>query len=1073
MVRIWPELTPHLKPLAELAGLCISERGTVGGLYGSARALVIAALAERLPVVVLAADPLEVEALEDDLENLAPGLRTLAFRPTGDPSDFSAEVRLDLSERAALLRQLAALSKRSVALVPVAVLLEELPDPEEIDRRSLTLKTGERCPPEPFRRQMLQAGFQRVPMVAAPGDISLRGDIVDLFPMGESLPIRIELFDDLIESIRSFDPESQRSVQKLDSVSIALVPPRELESGSGRTVFLPRYLPPRTLIVQAEPLLLKDRLEELSVAHSVSRSTTRGAQRFLEETPGVELVSHQVEPAPGRINFKTLSVQGVGGGVDNLAASVGALRRNCARLVLFAESDGEVRRLRQLFRERGLEDGRTDIRRGRVRTGFQLADAGVAVLNHLELLGHPRIFRPRPRPPAIPTRAVTSILELTPGDYVVHLTHGIARYGGLVRMQRDQGEEDFLSLEFHGETIFYLPTSKIDLVQRYVGSGATPPRLDKIGGTSWSRKKARVMASLLDLADELLEIQAARETRGRSVHTSADPLIQDFENSFPYVDTPDQVRCMNEVHKDFDGSRPMDRLICGDVGFGKTEMAIRAAFRVICSGRQVAVLVPTTLLAEQHHEVFQSRFANYPVSLAALSRFRSRKQQDLIVENLRAGRLDLVIGTHRLLSKDVGFRDLGLVIVDEEQRFGVKAKEALKRLRRTVDVLTLTATPIPRTLHMALVGIRDISSLNTPPQGRRPVKTQLRPFDRELIRRAIRFELDRGGQVFFVHNRVRSLDRLLHLLAELAPTARILAAHGQMPERELEAAVSRFAHRQADVLVSTAIVESGLDLPQANTIIIDRPDLFGLADLHQLRGRVGRSGTQAFCYLLLPEKPLPSVSLKRLKAVEELSHLGAGYDIAIKDLEIRGAGHLLGASQHGHIAAIGYDLFVRLLRRAVARAQGQPAPEEPQETDVDLAVAAFIPAEYVPDPGQRMELLRRMGQLDDQGLSDLRQEIRDRFGRIPAVTESLLRIFALKSACRRIGIRRLLQPLHEGEGHLILELRDRKLFRRRHPFQASDLVELKPDLWHLRFPGKPREPVELLDWLVGHMCASA
>ena len=1039
-------------------------RGTVGGLYGSARALVVAALAKQLPVVALVADPLEVEGLEDDLRNLAPELQTLAFRPAGDPSDLSAEARLDLSERTALLKQLGSLKRGSAALVPVAVLLEELPDPEEVVQRSLTLRVGERCELEPLRQRMHEAGFQIVPMVAAPADVSLRGDIVDLFPMGESLPVRIELFDDLIESIRSFDPESQRSVRELDSISIALVSPRELGSGAGRTVFLPRYLPEGTLIVLADPARLKDRLEELAVAHGVGRSTTKGARRFLESTPGLDLVAHQIEPGDTGLNLQTLSVQGAGGGVESLAASVASLRRNCERLVLFAESDGELRRLQQLFQEQELSLDHTDFRRGRIRTGFQLVEAGVAILNHLELLGHPRVFRPRPRLPAIPTRAVTSILELTKGDYVVHLTHGIARYGGMVRMQRDQGEEDFLSLEFHGETIFYLPTSQIDLVQRYVGAGATPPRLDKIGGVSWSRKKARVQASLEDLAEELLDVQAARETRGRSVHTQHDPLIQDFESSFPYVDTPDQTRSMIEVHRDFDSSRPMDRLICGDVGFGKTELAIRSAFRMICSGRQVAMLVPTTLLSEQHYQVFRTRFANYPVSVAALSRFRTRKEQMLSLEDLREGRLDLVVGTHRLISKDVGFRDLGLVIVDEEQRFGVKAKEALKRMRRTVDVLTLTATPIPRTLHMALVGIRDISSLNTPPQGRRPVKTELRPFDRDLIRRAIRFELDRGGQVFFVHNRVRSLDRVTHLLSELAPTARIVRAHGQMPERELEAAVTRFARREADVLVSTSIIESGLDLPHANTIIIDRPDLFGLADLHQLRGRVGRSGTQAFCSLLLPEKPLPSVSLKRLKAVEDLSHLGAGYDIAIKDLEIRGAGHLLGASQHGHIAAIGYDLFVRLLRRAVARAKGQPPPLEPQETDVDLGTQAFIPAEYVPDPGQRMELLRRMGKLDDRGHVELRREIRDRFGRIPAVTESLLKVFGLKAACRRIGIRRMLYP---GEGHVILELRNPRLFRQQHPFPKSDLVELKPDLWHLRVPKHLRAPADLLDLLSG------
>ncbi|MFH0943950.1 MAG: transcription-repair coupling factor [Planctomycetota bacterium] len=1056
------DLALYSRPLAALALKGLTRRVTIGGLYGSSRALALAALAREAPLLTLVADPMEMEALEDDLGTLVPELKALCFRPTGESTGADPESLQSLSERSALLRRLRDMTKGTVALVPAAVLLEHLPDPGSLDLRSLRVGVGDRCDPERLRVQLTLAGFETSPMVAKPADLSIRGDIVDLFPMGETQSIRIELFDDLVESIRSFDPETQLSVEQHAAITIPLLRPEELGAHGARPGRLKPHLPPGALTVRVEPDRLVERLEEHSFAHGIPRDVVQTARKSLETGPGVDLISPAVDPGDDTLNIPTLSVQGLGGGVDGLARSVESLRRNCSCLHVLAESDGELKRLRKLLEEKRLLDQDLHLSRGRVRTGFQLTEPGVAILNHLELLGKPRLFHPKPRRPAISTRVVTNILELTPGDYVVHLTHGIARFGGMVRMKREQGEEDFLSLEFHGETIFYLPSSKIDLIQRYVGSGATRPRLDRIGGSSWSRKKARVLASLEDLADELLAVQVARESRGRSVHPGDDPLIVEFESSFPFPDTPDQVRTMREIHADYDAERPMDRLVCGDVGFGKTEMAIRAAFRMICTGRQVAMLVPTTLLAEQHHEVFQARLANYPVNIAALSRFRSRKNQNAILEDLKEGRVDLVVGTHRLISKDVSFRDLGLVIIDEEQRFGVKAKEALKKLRRAVDVLTLTATPIPRTLHMALIGIRDISSLNTPPAGRRPVKTELRRFDPEMIRRALLFELDRGGQVFFVHNRVRSIERLGRLLAGLAPTARIELAHGQMAEKDLETAISRFAERKADILLSTAIIESGLDLPHANTMMIDRPDLFGLADLHQLRGRVGRSGVQAYCYMLLPDRPLPTVSMKRLKAVEELSHLGAGYDIAIKDLEIRGAGHLLGASQHGHIAAIGYDLFVQLLRRAVAQAKGQPPPPEPLETDVDLGVDAFFPAEYVSDPGQRMELLRRLGAPDGADPAEVQEEIRDRYGRIPGVTQNLLRVFALKRACRELGIRRMLYP---GGRHVILEIRNLRTFTRHRLFPASDLIELKPHLWHLRLSKDRRGPQEVLEYL--------
>ncbi|MFG0318574.1 MAG: DEAD/DEAH box helicase, partial [Planctomycetota bacterium JB042] len=776
--------------LAVASRLAAAERATVGGLYGSARALVLAHLARERPVVAVTAGLLDAEGVEDDVRTLAPKTGTLLLRPQ-EGDDLSApDARADLSERLTHLRRIGHLGRRTVALVAAPVLLEPLPTRDDVSDRRLVLRVGEEVDLPRLRALLADAGYTPVPMVGAPAELSVRGDIVDLYPLGEHEPVRVELFDDAIESIRTFDLESQRSTGPREEVAIPLVTPAELRRAEARSLLFD-HVDESALVVRLEPRRIRERLEEVSVALEVERPIVRRARAWLEQAPGLDLVGDTVDDGPTSGNVRTLSVQGLGGGVDELDRSLSTLRRNASRVVVFAESDGEVRRIGKVLRDQGLFDAGLTLRKGRLRTGFQLVDAGVAYLNHLELLGKPRLVRPRPRRPAIPAKAIQNLLELTPGDHVVHVTHGIARYEGTTRMKRDLGEEEFLVLAFDGGTTFYLPTSKIDLVQRYVGAGGAPPKLDRIGGKSWSNKRAKVKKALEEIAHELLEVQAAREVRVGPPHPMDDPLIDDFEASFPYEDTPDQRGAMKAIHADLGGPRPMDRLLCGDVGFGKTELAVRAAFRVVCGGRQAAVLVPTTLLAEQHVRTFQERLAPYPVRVEALSRFRTRKHQREVVEGLVEGKVDIVIGTHRLLSKDVRFKELGLVVVDEEQRFGVKAKEALKRLRRAVDVLTLTATPIPRTLHMALVGLRDISSLDTPPPGRRPVKTEIRRFDDELIRRSIRHELGRGGQVFFVHNRVAALDRLAVYLGDLVPNARIAIAPGHMPEGALEETTRR------------------------------------------------------------------------------------------------------------------------------------------------------------------------------------------------------------------------------------------------------------------------------------------
>jgi len=1065
--------------LIDLASRAMNSRHVLGGLAGSASALAIATIASRHPLVVVVPDVPTADALEDDLATIAAGKEVFRLRATSaaverepDPDSLyttdDPEERVDLSERVQHLKALAAPRVRDIFVVPSALLLEALPAAAELAQKSVLLKKGARFDRKALETQLRSAGFAPRALVGAPGEVSLRGDILDVFPYGEKSPLRVEFFDDVVDSLRNFDAESQLSIAALESIAIPLLRREELRGGTPRASLLHEHLPRSVITVFLDSKRALDRLEEHAFTHATPQDRLRRAREFVSKAHGVEF-QVPIADGAGDANLGALSVEGVGGGVDALEESIASLRKKNDRIVLLCESDGESKRMSRLLSERGIEHGETSaltLGVGHVRGGFQLTNERVAILNELELLGKPRLHRPRPKKSSIPLRTITNLLELHPGDHLVHQTHGVARFNGMMRMKRDAGEEDFLLLEFEGGTIFYLPAAKIDLVQRFVGPSGAAPRLDKIGGKSWAGKKAKVEAAMAEIAADLLRVQAARQSRPGAPHAHDEALVAEFERSFPFADTKDQAQATRDVHDDLDSRRPMDRLICGDVGFGKTEVAVRAAFRVVLGGKQVAILVPTTLLAEQHGETFERRFASYPVSIAVLSRFKSKKEQKSTTEKLQRGQIDIVIGTHRLLSKDIGFKDLGLIVVDEEQRFGVKAKETLKQMRASVDVLTLSATPIPRTLHMALVGLRDISALNTPPVGRRPVRTEIHRFDDGFVHRALLAELDRGGQAFVVHNRIASLHSVAERIASLAPTARVVIGHGQMDEDELDETIQKFKRGEADVLVSTSIVESGLDLPRANTMFIDRPEQFGLADLHQMRGRVGRSDVQAYCYLLVHEATLPDDAQRRLKALEELSHLGAGYDIAIKDLEIRGAGDLLSAAQSGHIGAVGYDLYCRLLAQAVARAKGERPPEPPADTDVDLGVVAFLPVEYVPDPGQRMEILRRMGSSDRAALSELGVELRDRFGRLPPPVSHLFAVFDLKRACRSHGIRRLLYP---GDDHVLLELSEPRRFHKTSPFSAAEAAVLSNGLIHVRLPKNTRSPHATLDWLQARM----
>jgi transcription-repair coupling factor (superfamily II helicase) len=650
---------------------------------------------------------------------------------------------------------------------------------------------------------------------------------------------------------------------------------------------------------------------------------------------------------------------------------------------------------------------------GRLRAGFRMVDRGIVVLSDHELFHREdtRQILPRRR---LESRAIDSFLDLTEGDLVVHVSHGIARYRGMHILDKNGQTEEHLILEFRDGVRVFVPASKIDLVQKYVGGSRTEPELSKFGGTSWERKKEKVEEAVLDLASDMVELQALRAAQPGITYPADTEWQAEFEAAFPYEETPDQLTTLGEIKHDMERPRPMDRLVCGDVGYGKTELAIRAAFKAADNGKQVAVLVPTTVLAEQHFRTFSQRLAEFPFVVESISRFRSAGEQKRILERLARGGIDIIIGTHRLVSADVRFKDLGLVIIDEEQRFGVEHKERLKRLRQTVDVLTLTATPIPRTLHQSLLGIREISNLETPPRDRLAIETRIVRFDPQLIRHAILRELNRDGQVYFVHNRVHNIHDVADRLQKIVPEGRLDIAHGQMAEHELEHAMLRFVRRESDILVATTIIESGLDIPNVNTIFINQADNYGLADLHQLRGRVGRYKHRAYAYLLLDsEGGVTPTAARRLKAIEEFTELGAGFKIALRDLEIRGAGNILGTQQSGHIAAVGYELYCQLLENAVRRLKNQPLRTH-LEVTLDLPWPAVLPRDYVPGQRLKIEVYRRLARIRRiERLEDFRQELRDRFGPPPEAVEWLLRLAEL----RLLAARWQVATIHlEGKG---------------------------------------------------------
>ncbi len=1047
-----------------------------GGLWGSSQALVLAGLAARLqePFVVMCSSDAEARSFAEDLVGFGAPATWFPARESFSTGSHGAHADLDnMRQRLQVAQKLVGPPEDRPRLLVTSVLalLQPIPNASDIEREFLALATGERLDVEHLLRRLIKGGYVRVPLVERPGETSVRGDILDVYPFASELPLRIELFDDEIESLRTFDPVDQRSVDSMDAVEVCLANDAAATEDSGH-VEASRMLAPTARMVSVEPLRIEDVSEGLRVQRSEYAQSLLQLTKTLKDRKRLSL---QSLPAQS-VNFDCLSVQGLAVGMSDAPGALREITSSGARVVVLCQTQGELERFDELLEQGGGAPG-LESRVGALSKGFRMPAASLVVINHRELVGIVGRRRTRGDKAAHRTRAIQSFFELKVGDLVVHAVHGLARFHGLKKMERGAGTEEHLHLMFADDVAVFVPVARIDIVQRYIGTGAGSPALDKIGSHSFRKRKEKVQRALFDLAAEMLEVHAKRALKKRPAWRGDEHLEREMIAEFPYVETPDQVTTDEEIARDLSGSNPMDRLICGDVGFGKTELAIRAAFRVVNGGGKVVVLVPTTVLAQQHFDTFRERLADFPIEIAMLSRYVSAKDKKTIIERVKLGQVDILIGTHRVLSKDVKLAEVGLVIVDEEQRFGVTHKEHFKKLRAEVDLLTLTATPIPRTLHMSLSGVRDISALTAPPEGRQAIETILTYVENESeIREAILREKNRGGQVFYLHNRVQSIEGVAQNLLKLVPECSYAIGHGQMSGKQLEQIMRLFTRGGVDVLVATTIIESGLDVPAAGTIIVHDADHFGLSELHQLRGRVGRGSQKGYCYLLIEKtKPIRDVARERLKALEEMNHLGAGFQISMKDLEIRGAGNVLGSQQSGHIGAVGYDLYCRLLKSTVERMQDgmsleELAAEDPTlgGADVEVGLESYLPDSWIPGADTRVELLRHLSEMQTSAEhDDAEAGLRDRFGRIPAEAQNLLRVFRLKAQLEALSIKRL---AYQGDVFLI-EFSDRVALEGLFTNKHVDFRPIRTGVAHLCIPKKHATAEQALTWFESFLTA--
>jgi transcription-repair coupling factor (superfamily II helicase) len=1059
----------------------------VSGLAGSSRQTLMAALyqtAER-PICVVTHNMFQAQKVYEDLLELVPPDHVLLY-----PANELVGAELAIASPEMLAQRIHVFNRLAqgftgILVVPFAGLRRLVVPPQVWKEAQITLQVGQEIDVDSFLHKLIELGYERVEMVERKGEMSVRGGIIDLYPIDSDWPVRIELFDVEIDSIRTFDMATQRSHENVQSFTIG--PAKEmvvssallqesalrLEKKLGETIeklkdsktkekvvsriggdaelmqqgqrfphlyayisaiyptndTILAYMPKETVLIVDEPSrvletaaqLQKEEAEwmtariaegEFMANLSLSRSyeeviMQRGRQiiymsLFLRQTP-------KTQPQ-NIVNWTCRTMQNFHGQMNVLKSELARWTKSQDRIVFVAADTERAKRLERVLHDYGMEadlllekaetvpPGRPTILIGNLQTGFELP------MNKLVVITEGEVFTAKQRKARKVQQTMTNAeriknyLELKPGDYVVHINHGIGKYLGIETKEILGIHKDYLHIRYAGGDSLFVPIEQIDHVQKYVGSEEKEPKIYSLGGSEWKRVKNKVKSSVKDIAEDLIKLYAAREAAVGHAFSKDTEEQREFEAMFPYQETPDQLRAIHEVKSDMERARPMDRLVCGDVGYGKTEVAIRAAFKAVMDGKQVAVLVPTTILAQQHYETFRERFADFPIRVEVLSRFRSRKEQTATIKGLKDGTVDVVIGTHRILSKDIQFRDLGLLIVDEEQRFGVSHKEKLKQLKTNVDVLTLTATPIPRTLHMSMIGVRDLSVIETPPENRFPVQTYVMEYSPSLVREAIERELARGGQVFFLYNMVQGIEQMAEQISMLVPEARVAVAHGQMNEGELESVILDFLEGNFDVLVSTTIIETGVDIPNVNTLIIYNADHMGLSQLYQLRGRVGRSNRIAYAYFTYQrDKVLTEVAEKRLQAIKEFTELGSGFKIAMRDLSIRGAGNLLGAEQHGFINSVGFDLYSQMLKEAIDELKGEVKQETAPPVEINLQLDAYIPSMYITDSRQKIEMYKKfVAATTLEDVEDLAEELVDRFGDLPQPVKNLLLISRLR-----------------------------------------------------------------------------
>ena len=1051
--------------LTDLPALLRDEPALTGVLGRSvavpepARPITIAGLAtvgSRRPILVAVPTTAEAERLVNDLgtflgpdaAELFPAWETLPFERVS-PNVETMGRRMRTIWR---LRSDSASTPR-VVVAPVRALVQRL-GPHVDETEPLVVRPGEQRDQAALVQWLGVHGYRREGQVEHRGEFAVRGSIVDVFGSTADGPVRIDLWGDEVDRLTAFSVSDQRSTDDLEHVEVfpcrELLPTDDVRERAGALVatepwgreqwerlmegqlfdgmesWLPwltddhrtivDLLPSDGLVLVVEPRRLRDRAadllaEEADLASSLARTWEVGDDRvfpqlhaeFAELFTASDVPVWSVTVTPDGPDVATVAAMGwnpVVGGGEGLVNQLRQLLDDGYRVVVAADGEGSAGRLGDLLRDQGLS---LDVEVGALDRGVILTGVKLAILAEADLTGRRRAHRaPRPR-----KRDTAGFFDdLKPGDYVVHHQHGVGRYGGMVKRAIGGVDRDYLLLEYKGADKLYVPSDQIDAVRHYTGGDS--PALSKLGGGDWTKTKARVKSEVQAVAQELVVLYQKRLHATGHAFPIDTPWQRELEDAFPYRETPDQMKAIDEVKADMEADTPMDRLVCGDVGFGKTEVAVRAAFKAIQDGKQVAILVPTTLLATQHFQTFSDRFSAFPVRVEVLSRFLTNAQAKAVAEGVRSGEVDCVIGTHRLLSEDIEYKNLGLLVVDEEQRFGVTHKEQIKQFTNNVDVLTLSATPIPRTLELSLTGIRDLTLLNTPPAERQPILTYVGEYDDRAVAEAIRRELLREGQVFFVHNRVRDIEDCARDIRELVPEARVAVAHGQMDEGTLEKVVLDFWEGEFDVLVCTTIIESGIDMPTVNTLVVDRADRLGLGQLHQLRGRVGRSGQRAYAYLFHPrDMALSEDAYERLKTIGEATELGSGFRIAMRDLEIRGAGTLLGTGQSGHISAVGYDLYVSMVHEAVQELKGEPI-REPAEIKLDLPIDANLSPDYVPKEELRLEAYRRLAEVTTAAqVDDIRTEWEDRFGPVPEEAVRLLDVARLRAEAHRLGVREI------------------------------------------------------------------